>query len=288
MVSSMTAFASKRINTDYGEVYWEIRGVNHRFLDLTFKLPESLKGLESECRALLRKNLSRGKVECTLKYKPLTTDDLNINHDLVRSIISTISKLQKNSNNISAVDPISLMSWPGVIEEIIIDQHQFTPVLLQHLSTVVNDFIAMRDAEGAALNKVFKEKIAVINQSVAVAKSRYPLVIEAYRSKLHKRLDDIKKEADVDEHRLAQEMIYIAQKYDVEEEFDRLLTHVAAVEKSLNLDEPVGRKLDFLMQELHREANTLASKSLDAQITQAAVNLKVAIEQIREQVQNIE
>ncbi len=288
MVSSMTAFSGKRVHTEQGEVYWELRSVNHRFLDITFKLPEALKGLEPDCRALLRKRLKRGKVECSLKYKPVEMDDLNVNHSLVRAIVNTVSDLQSKTKHIRDINPMPLLAWPGVIEEQTVEHCVVAPGLLTHLSAVVDDFISMREVEGSALRQLLEERMESIRQAVALVQSRYPLVMKAYQERLRKRLQEVKQEVEVDEHRLAQEMIYVSQKYDVEEELDRLLTHVDEVEKSLNAGGCIGRKLDFLMQELHREANTLASKSLDVQITQIAVDLKVAIEQMREQVQNIE
>ena len=288
MIRSMTAFASGETCMAQMTIHCELRSVNHRYSDLTIKLPELFRFAESDIRSLLGQSLSRGKIECVLSYKKLiaTTSSVQINTSVVQAIVSATEEIEgvmKESQLISALD---ILMFPGVQVEQVVPVDDLAPVLNHLVHDTLNDLVALRVREGAELASLLKQRCQQMQHFVALASERLPEVLQQIRQRMNRRLEELSVNPDSD--RLEQEMVLITHKLDVAEELDRLTTHLKEVSHNLNQDKPVGRRLDFLMQELNREANTLGSKSGDKEMTHIAIELKVLIEQMREQVQNIE
>ncbi len=251
MLHSMTGFARESVETDTGTLTWEIRAVNHRYLDVQLKLPEDLRPKEQAFRQQASSSLGRGKVECALYFRQAVhqESEMQIDTELVELIGHRIAELTSKLPNVAAANPIEILRWPGVILQ--------------------NDM----DAE-----PLFEQSAALFDKALTA--------INDMRAKQKERIEKLDVEADP--ARLEVELALIAQKIDVDEELDRLDSHLVEIRSALKSGKPVGRRLDFLMQELNREANTLGSKSADAETTKAAVDLKVLIEQMREQIQNVE
>ncbi|MCK4608128.1 MAG: YicC family protein [Gammaproteobacteria bacterium] len=289
MINSMTAFARCKDQGKWGAITWEIRSVNHRFLDGSFRLPESLRNLELNLRELLRSNISRGRVECFLRYQPGDAAELqlSLNTNLVQQLSKAVQKVnQQLKEPTSAINPLHLLSWNNVLQ---ISETEATFVnnkVMKLFEQTVKELVKVRKQEGAALKKILLQRLQSITAEIAKIKKLLPAIMQQQRTKLLTRLNEIK--AEVEPSRLEQELVYLAQKADVAEELDRLTIHVQEVKRVLNSNGAMGKRLDFLMQELNREANTLSSKSADNKTTHAAVELKVLIEEMREQVQNIE
>ena len=292
MLKSMTAFAREQQENDFGEIVWEIKSVNHRYLEPVFRLPEEFRQIEPDLRARLGQRVSRGKLDIGLRYKlsPRLQGDIRLNTDLVR----TLRDLERDVLNIvhdgQSLSVSDILRWPGAIDE---DTRDFAPLrelALSAFDAALEQLLQNRLREGEALHGMIAGRLQQLRDIVAQVQQRRPQVLQAMREKWTAQLEDKLQQwsASVDEGRLEQELVLLAQKIDVEEELDRLLAHADEVAQVLERDEPVGRRLDFLMQELNREANTLSSKSQDAETTRMAVDLKVLIEQMREQVQNIE
>ncbi|WP_370280261.1 YicC/YloC family endoribonuclease [Pontibacterium sp.] len=289
MTRSMTAFARQEAEHAWGSLIWEIRSVNHRYLEPHLRLPESLRDLEGSLREQLRKKLSRGKVECTLRFHPeAQAQQLTVNTEFAKELIAAADEVAalSLSGNTQPMNPLDVLRWPGVLQDAQIDMDQVKAEALKLFGTALDDLIAGREREGKELNGLIEQRLAAIAEIVVEVRSKLPEILQAQRDNLRSRLEELKE--DLDEGRLEQEMVILAQKADVDEEMDRLNTHVQEVRRVLNQKGPIGRRLDFLMQELNREANTLSSKSIVAETTQCAVELKVLIEQMREQIQNIE
>lgn len=288
MIRSMTAFSRKELKAPWGTLSWELRSVNHRYLEISPRLPDTLRDLENPTREKLRQTLDRGKVECTLKLKAenITPSRLDLNEDFIRQLLETAHRLSSITGEPANLSAATLLSWPGVIQTPETDQSEIQQAALSLLDETLQDFIANREREGAVLKQIILDRLSRIEDQVAIVRGQLPSILQAQREKLIARLADIC--ANPDQDRLEQELVYLAQKADVDEELDRLATHVKEVRRSLNQGGAVGRRLDFLMQELNREANTLGSKSVHTLTTQVAVELKVLIEQMREQIQNIE
>ncbi|MCU7861517.1 MAG: YicC family protein [Candidatus Thiodiazotropha sp. (ex Lucinoma kastoroae)] len=288
MISSMTAFAREEYRGDLGILSWEIRSVNHRYLEAFLRLPEELRVLESSVRERLNARLGRGKLDVSLKFKPggMAEAGLQVNQRLVEQLLSAeqqLADLMEVGNNLRSSD---LLRWPGVLEE---QAQDFTPVKQRAmilLETAIDSLIDNRLREGERLSKIIRNRCVGLQAQVVQVRSLMPDVLETVRNRIRDRLTEAMEE--LDETRLEQEMVLLAQRLDVDEEMDRLETHLEEVERVLQADEPVGRRLDFLMQELNREANTLTSKSNSVDVTRSAVEMKVLIEQMREQIQNIE
>lgn len=288
MIRSMTAFARQQGHGEYGELTWEVRSVNHRYLEATVRLPEELRAIEPQVRERVTARLGRGKVECNLRFKPIAgaTADLKINSRLVDQVLSAAADMAHRLHSSHHPTIMDILRWPGVLES---GEQDFTPVQTAALALfddVLGDLIETREREGGRLQQLITQRIESMRTQVDVARERMPVVIEAVRERLRARLEEVAENLDND--RVEQEMALLAQRLDVDEEMDRLRTHLDEVERVLGQDEPVGRRLDFLMQELNREANTLGSKSADSDTTAVSVEMKVLIEQMREQVQNIE
>ncbi len=289
MIRSMTAFARQASQHDWGSLIWEIRSVNHRYLEPSFKLPESMRRLENDLRERLRKTLSRGKVKCSLRVQFQAgggSSQLSINTELLTQLISAGESVQQQLNEPSALNPLQLLQWPGIMSEPETDSDLMCEQALALFQVTLEQLVESREREGAALKLFIEQRLDTIGDITAAVKQQLPKILQAQRQKLQERLQELKTE--LNEDRLEQEMVILAQKADVDEELDRLDAHLIEVRRVLNKGGACGRRLDFLMQELNREANTLSSKSIVTDTTQAAVELKVLIEQMREQIQNIE
>lgn len=287
MTRSMTAFARQEAEHEWGSLSWEIRSVNHRYLEPHLRLPENLKELEGFLREKLRKTLSRGKVECTLRFHPeAQVQQLVINQEYAKEVILTAESLQGLLSNSQPIDALELLRWPGVMQDVKLDMDLVKGAAKSLFDKALDDLLEGRSREGVELAAMINQRLDAISEIVAEVREKMPQILQNQRDNLHQRLEELK--VDLDESRLEQEIALIAQKADVDEEMDRLDTHVQEVRRVLKQKGPIGRRLDFLMQELNREANTLSSKSIVANTTQCAVELKVLIEQMREQIQNIE
>lgn len=288
MIASMTAFARKQTEFDWGTLSWEIRSVNHRFLESGIRLPDSLRVLEPVVRETLRKAISRGKVDIQLRVqgKADAGSSQAVNTELVTRIQALSHQVHELCPGAQPLRVTDVLRWPGVLEESSPDDSSLQADALALLGEALQDFADARRREGEELATLIRQRLAAIREIVLHIRQRLPDILERQQDNIRLRLDNFKLE--LDPARLEQEIVLLAHKSDVDEELDRLLTHVAEVERVLGTREPVGRRLDFLMQELNREANTLSSKSIVAETTLNAVELKVLIEQMREQIQNIE
>lgn len=285
-ISSMTAFAQRHVDTSWGSASWELRSVNHRYLEPSFKLPESWRALEPALRERIRQHLKRGKLECTLKLQLNNQQALQLNRELAQQVLDSAHELRADIAHAAPINVLEVLRWPGVMEGGQVDGDTVGKDLLDAFDTALQDHIANRQREGAALASLIEQRLDSIADIVTEVRRFMPDVISQQRDKLQQRIAEMS--VELDPQRLEQEVALIAQKADVDEELDRLDTHVNEVRRVLKAGGPVGRRLDFLMQELNREANTLSSKAVVADSTQAAVELKVLIEQMREQIQNIE
>lgn len=288
MIRSMTAFARQESSTDFGDLVWELRSVNHRYLETFVRLPEDLRAIEQRVREHISRRLKRGKVEAVLRFKAAPSVDapLNVNTDLVDQLAKALHKIGVHAHDSKSCTSMDILRWPGVVEPQEQDQEALQSGALELLDQALTQLVETRQREGERLGGFIAERLASSRTFVASARERMPQVLQNIRDRLEARLGDLKKE--MDEARIEQEMVMLAQRLDVDEEMDRLGAHLDEMDSVLKRKEPVGRRLDFLTQEMNREANTLASKSADKEMTAAAVELKVLIEQIREQVQNIE
>ncbi|GAA6151248.1 YicC/YloC family endoribonuclease [Pseudoteredinibacter isoporae] len=287
MPRSMTGFARSEQQYSWGNISWELRSVNHRYLEPNFRLPEAHRNLEPNLREQIRNKLSRGKLDISLNIQlgSLEQGQLGLNQDLIDQLITANKQLQ-GLGEFSPLDPLELLKWPGVIVEDRINAEQLKQDALEQFSGTIDQLIDSRNREGTELANMIEQRLQGISEQVTLVRGLMPHILQAQREKLQERLGDLKAELDAD--RVEQEIVILAQKADVDEELDRLDTHVTEVRRTLKQKGAIGRRLDFLMQELNREANTLSSKSIVTDTTAAAVELKVLIEQMREQIQNIE
>nr|WP_245730661.1 YicC/YloC family endoribonuclease [Pseudohongiella acticola] len=284
----MTAFSRQQAEYDWGTLVWEIRSVNHRYLEPGIRIPDMLKPIEPAVREALRKSISRGKVDCQLRFQTrhADNDQSELNLALVERLTSLsqqITALSATSAPLSAAD---ILRWPGALVEHEVDVEAMQKDALVLLGETLSDFGAARQREGDELRQMIQQRLDAIRLIVQSVRERLPEILNKQQENVRARLATFR--VELDPARLEQEVVLLAQKSDVDEELDRLTTHLGEVERVLGTNEPIGRRLDFLMQELNREANTLSSKSIVAETTLNAVELKVLIEQMREQVQNIE
>jgi uncharacterized protein (TIGR00255 family) len=284
----MTAFAREAATEDEGDLTWELRSVNHRYLEPFVRLPEDLRALEPAVRERIAARLGRGKLDCTLRYAPVpgASGDLRINRHYLEQLLAAGGEVAALVGRPTEPVPFDLLRWPGVLQERPQDLGPVTKRALLLLDQALESLIATREREGARLAELIRDRCNKLSACVLQVKERMPRVMEEVRSRILDRLEEVR--AELDPNRLEQELALLAQRLDVDEEMDRMQAHIQEVRSVLGGSEPVGRRLDFLMQELNREANTLGSKSSDVQVTRAAVEMKVLIEQMREQVQNIE
>ncbi|MBS3800524.1 MAG: YicC family protein [Thioalkalivibrio sp.] len=287
MIASMTGFARQVVTLDTGVFDWELKSVNHRYLDLRIRLPEDLSALEPEVRRHLQRFLTRGKIEAVLRERGqvgVAPEAYDLSR--VRALVDACSSIAAMMPNPAPVSPLELLRWPGVLEGSGSDSAALAEPLLEGLDRGLQALEAMRAAEGEALVQGMQERLdRLTEQAVRVRERREP-TLEEQRHRIRERVGEL--DLEPDPKRLEQELALLAQKMDIAEELDRIDGHIAAVREILSAAGPCGRRLDFLMQELNRETNTIASKSHDLQITRAAVEMKVLIEQLREQVQNLE
>ena len=287
MIHSMTAFARAEQASANGTLSWELRSVNHRYLEPHLRLPESFRELEGAVREALRNGLSRGKVECTLRF----SDDnagkaLQVDLERAAQLIAAAESVASLIKQPAALNPLEVLGWPGVLVADAADPQALNQSALSLFTEALNELKNGREREGSELAKLLNERLDSILEQVVALRELVPQMLAGQRQKILDRCAEM--QAELDPQRLEQELVILAQKSDVAEELDRLSTHVSEVRRVLKTGGQAGRRLDFLMQELNREANTLGSKAFDTRSTQAAVNLKVLIEQMREQVQNIE
>jgi len=291
MVQSMTAFTRQQIDKDYGSLAWEIRSVNHRYLEANVRVPESFRALENTVRDALRKQLNRGKVECQLRFQTEAADGasvskIHVDTTLVKQLLEAGDVIGSLASDVAPLSTAELLRWPGVIGTSEIDKKALEQDALALFSEALSDLIATREREGAELCEFIFQRLDAIRAIVADVRLMMPDILAKQRQNLVTKIAEI--EIEIDPARLEQEIALLAQKADIDEELDRLGAHVNEVERVLRSDDQMGRRLDFLMQELNREANTLSSKSIVVETTRSAVDLKVLIEQMREQIQNIE
>lgn len=288
MINSMTGFGRTEAQTPDGQLQIEVRSVNHRYLDVQFRLPEGFRALEQALRDIVAARLKRGKVDVSLSIRrrpdqPVTT---RINTEQARQVIGQLEELAAMLQAPAAISPAAILRMPGVVEEEQIEPETMFPAVTEALVTAIDQLAETRAREGARIHAMIDGRCADVLTLAAGVRERLPTVLTEIRARLEQKIESLN--AQIDPDRLEQELAIIAQKLDVSEELERLDAHVDEVRNALAAEEAVGRRLDFLMQELNREANTLGSKSADTETTQAAVDLKVVIEQMREQVQNVE
>ncbi|MEA3243541.1 MAG: YicC/YloC family endoribonuclease [Pseudomonadota bacterium] len=284
----MTAFARISVESAEAELTWELRSVNHRYLEAFVRLPDELRAMEPLVRERVNARLGRGKLECVLRCRWVAqaASALELDQDRLKAVLDACRRVEKRSAEATSPGVIDLLRWPGVVRDPEPDTVPIQPQALELLDKALDELVATREREGEKIKQLLSVRLEGIEQQVEKARQRLPEVQARIREKLETRLAEL--EARVDTDRLEQELVFLAQKMDVDEELDRLETHVTEVRRVLERDEPVGRRLDFLMQEFNREANTLGSKSADSETTAVSVGLKVLIEQMREQVQNVE
>ena len=288
MLHSMTGFARESLETELGALTWELKAVNHRYLDVQFRLPEELRAEEARFRQQAGERLRRGKIDCGLSFRRAgaAEGELELNRELVLALTDRLEELRGFSHDYGAVNPIDILRWPGAVRPREIDVEPLLTEAAALFGQALDALAAMRRSEGERIRVMLEARCDDILRLAAGVRARLPEVMGAVRVRQRERLAQLDVEADP--ARLETELALIAQKLDVDEELDRLESHVTEIRDVLGRDEAVGRRLDFLMQELNREANTLASKSADTETTRAAVELKVLIEQMREQIQNVE
>ncbi|MCC5865111.1 MAG: YicC family protein [Wenzhouxiangella sp.] len=289
MIRSMTAYAQRSAQTARGQLTWELRSVNQRFLDLSLRMPEEFRVLEPDVRQRFKEALSRGKVEASLRFQAdaaAATADLRLNTDLARALVRCHDELAGLSGGAADPDLVHLLDWPGMIIQERPDFDAERAAALDLLDLAVAALIDAREQEGQAIAEMIEARLAGIERQVAEVRSYLPQIRTALDQRFRDRLANLSQ--PVEPGRIEQEVVLALQKLDVDEELDRLDVHVSEIRRVMGLDEPVGRRLDFLMQELNREANTLGSKAAVVETGQAAVELKVLIEQMREQIQNVE
>jgi uncharacterized protein (TIGR00255 family) len=287
MIASMTGFARRELAGSWGTLTCELRSVNHRYLEPGFRLPEEIRPLESDLRQLLGKNFKRGKIDCTMHLRGAQAGERELRIDtaalgrVAEAIRRVLAELPRAS-----VDAVEVLGWPGVVETASPDSEALLGAGRTLFQQTLDDLGAMRLREGKRLGELIEQRCAGLVTLVAQVRGRLPEIQARVRTRLHERVAELL--ASVDRDRIEQELVMQLQRLDVAEELDRLTGHIEETRRVMAGSEAAGRRLDFLMQELNREANTLASKSQDLDTTRITVDMKVLIEQMREQVQNVE
>lgn len=287
MISSMTAFSRKSEENPWGFIAWEVRTINHRYLDISLRLPENLRELEMRVREIISRHIHRGKVDVTLKFQwgSAFPVEFLLNKELVKRLAEMSHEVAHQFPS-AQVNLMDILNWQGVLQSKEMHSDKINQNTLDLLQKALQDIVEMRQREGASLTRFLKESLVTISQQAKIIRENIPEAIKNERNRILVRFEEMK--VMIDRDRLEQEMLWMIQKSDITEELVRLESHLKEVQRVLEKGGEVGRRLDFLMQELHRETNTIASKSNNSSISQAAIEIKVLIEQMREQVQNIE
>jgi len=288
MIHSMTAYGRTEDKKNDNSIACEIRTINHRYLEISIRMPEELRSLEQKIRENISQKLKRGKIDCNIRIDKNTSknDPLLINQDVLKKVIDAAENTSINLSNPSALSALDLIQWPGVLEKDSLEPTKINKSILKLLGQTLDVVIDTRKREGEKIKKMLVQRCSKIKKIVSNTQKKIPMIQKKLREKLKKRAKELVNELDND--RLEQELLFISQKMDIAEEIDRLLAHTEEVERVLDQSGPIGRRLDFLMQEMNRESNTLGSKSNHLHTSNASVELKVLIEQMREQIQNIE
>lgn len=288
MTNSMTAFARKEKQAEWGQAAWEIRSVNHRYLEIVLSLPDTFSHLEPLIRKQMQTRLQRGRVEAKLRYKSYFNKamPIEIDEELAQSLISAYKQIGQLAHTNTPLNPGELLRWPQLLKFPELSTEVIQPELITLFSETLENFCEVRSIEGEAIFKLLNQRLIKLADLLQHIQIQLPYILNLQREKVLIRLNEVK--TTLDPNRLEQEMLLFAQKTDVAEELDRLQIHLHEFKNLLLKKQAQGKQLDFLLQELNREANTLASKSLNAELTLSAVSIKVLIEEMREQVQNIE
>ena len=288
MIRSMTAYAGNEASIGDSTINCELRSVNHRYCDITIKLPDHLRFIEADLRSIIAAKINRGKIECSLSYKKQAKDiqGYKVNIDAVTALLAATDQIEEHMLAPLSFSALDVLAFPGIQQEMNADKTHLNEEITHLVKQTLAQLLEVREREGAQLKVLIEERCIKMQGFVVLAGHRMPEVLLLIRNKLKDRIIELVAQPDFD--RLEQELVFLAQKLDITEELDRLDTHITEVLRVLKEKDPVGRRLDFLMQELNREANTLGSKSTDKEMTQIAIELKVLIEQMREQIQNIE
>ncbi|NLS53651.1 YicC/YloC family endoribonuclease [Hafnia alvei] len=287
MIRSMTAYARREIKGNWGSAAWELRSVNQRYLETYIRLPEQFRSLEPVVRERLRTRLTRGKIECNLRFEldPSAQSSMILNEKLAKQLVEAANWVKMQSDE-GEINPLEILRWPGVMSAAEQDLDVISTELMAALESAIDDFIDAREREGNALKAMIEQRLEGVSTEVAKVRQQMPEILQWQRERLVSKLEEA--QVQLENNRLEQELVLMAQRVDVAEELDRLEAHVKETYVILKKKEAVGRRLDFMMQEFNRESNTLASKSINADVTASAIELKVLIEQMREQIQNIE
>jgi uncharacterized protein (TIGR00255 family) len=288
MIASMTGFARREISGSWGALVCELRSVNHRFLESGFRLPDELRASEGDLRQRLARDLKRGKVDCSMTFRrPQGAEaTLEVDPAALERVLASVRDISRTLPGNHTVNVLDVLRWPGVLRDEKSDTEELLAAAHALFGGTVEDLVAARAREGERLRELLEQRCGGLETLVANVRARLPEVHTRVRARLDERLAELR--ANVDQERLEQELAILLQRLDVDEELDRLSGHIVEIRRVINGSEPAGRRLDFLMQELNREANTLSSKSQDLETTRTAVDMKVLIEQMREQVQNVE
>lgn len=288
MIASMTGFARRETTGAWGTLVCELRSVNHRFLEAGFRLPDELRGAESDLRARLTRQLRRGKVDCTITWRRTqgAAGALEVDAQALERVLAAARVVSRSLREPSTVSALEVLRWPGVLREDAGGGEELLSAAGVVFDATLDELVAAREREGARLRDLLEQRCGGLEKLLAAVRARVPEVRTRARTRLAERISELT--ASVDRDRLEQEIALLLQRLDIDEELERLAGHITEVRRVIAGGEPAGRRLDFLMQELNREANTLSSKSQDLETTRTAVEMKVLIEQMREQVQNAE
>jgi uncharacterized protein (TIGR00255 family) len=286
MISSMTGFARQERSGAFGNLVCEIRSVNHRFLDAALRLPDNCRALESELRQNLARELRRGKVDCTIQHRPPVAGELEVDEAALTPLLARSRQIAGQLPGQGRINVLELLRWPGVLREEQTDSDALHEAVRALFGETLRSLGAARNREGQRLTELIVQRCDALAALIAQVRARLPEVLARVRSRLEQRLKELG--GELNQERVEQEIVLLLHRLDVAEELDRLAGHIDEARRTLAGPETAGRRLDFLLQEFNREANTLASKSQDLETTRIAVEMKVAIEQMREQVQNIE
>jgi uncharacterized protein (TIGR00255 family) len=288
MIASMTGFARRETTGAWGTLVCELRSVNHRFLEAGFRLPDELRSAEGDLRARLMRQLRRGKVDCTITWRRSqgASGALEVDTQALARVLAAVGIVTRSLREPSTVSALEVLRWPGVLREDGATGEQLLAAAGVVFDATLDELVAAREREGARLRELLEQRCAGLEPLLAAVRARLPEVRARVRTRLKERVAELT--ASIDPERLEQEVALLLQRLDIDEELERLAGHIVEVRRVIAGGEPAGRRLDFLMQELNREANTLSSKSQDLETTRSAVEMKVLIEQMREQVQNAE